>query len=305
MKSVLLMSICLCSLAAAAQASKPEKNKPDWMQVVTAAGQPCVEIKLADSGRAGLFEKVTLMHRLCFDGVRYLSRISITELESRLVPKEPGIYEWLTPDGRSIELNTKDARKSPAAVWRIVPISAAGDVAVVGSEQEVFVYQKSKFVEYEKAGKRYTIKSKGGVWEVTDSRGKILIRQAEGDVGVKTVTAFGSTATLKYNADGECLSCTGDLIGTVEFQYSSGLLVGICKAKVGSRFEWGAARNATYDNPAWCIAPVVIRSAPYSFTYVTNTRVLMGEVLVDGEKLGSWSYGFKGGQHSYKAWDKR
>jgi hypothetical protein len=287
------LCLTLLLLLCAPQAFGFKLEDPEWMKAVTPAGQPCVEMTLAASGRPGLFEKLTLSHQLRFDGVRYQSALSIVELESRLVPKGVGSYEWRTPTGKVILIDTKASSNN----WKIIRNVGDGEIAVVGGAKEVYIYRRSRLAEYEKAGVRYFLNLREGVSEVVNRRGVVLVRLSDGENGSQTLSAFGSTLTLYYGENREFCRCSGGDPAEVEFFYDAGLLVGFRQGNALRQFAWGEARYGKYEKPGKKIPPVVIAHGTYKFGYVANGPTLSGTAYSEGEELGTWSFSYKTGLH--------
>jgi hypothetical protein len=280
-------------LACASQVFGFKKDDPEWMTNVTPAGQPRVEVTLAASGRPGLFEKLTLSHQLRFDGVSYQSKLSILELDSRLVPKGEGRYEWRTPTGKVIGIDMTATAKTTHNSWKIIRSVGDGEVAVVGGEIEVYVYRKSRLVEYEKAGARYFLNFKDGVSEVVNKRGVVLIRLIDHGTGSQTLTAFGTSLTLRYGENRELCRCVGDGFTEREFFYNSGLLVGFRLGNDWRRFTWGEAKYKKYERTEKRIPPVVTAHGGYTFEYVTTGQSLAGTAYFNGAEIGTWRFSYK------------
>jgi hypothetical protein len=280
------------------------KETPGWMKEITPAGYPCVEIDLAGSDRSEPFGKVILTHRLRFDGMRYVSCLSVAGLNSHLVPKGEHEYEWLTPAGLVIIINTKILEKNRTSNWRLVRDAVSGETAVVGGDQQVYIYRKSKLVEYEKKGRSYRINSENGICEVIDPKGNVLIRQIDGVNRSLTIAAFGSKAVLGYNKNRELISCAGDACGALEFGYRNGLLEALRGVGVGKQYGWGEITYLAYERSIKCIPPVVVKYNEYRFEYTAGRQVMFGTVFLKEKKLGMWNYSFKNGQYKYTDGEK-
>ena len=290
--AILLVLICASHVFGA------KEEDPDWLKGITPAGEPRVDMILASSGRPGLFEKLTLSHQLRFDGLQYRSRLSIVELDSRLIPKGEAHYEWRTPTGKIILINAGSETSTTPGNWKVVKNVGEGETAVVGGMKEVYVYRRSKLIEYEKAGVRYFFNLKDGVSEVLNRRGVVLIRLIEGKDGSRVLTAFGSTITLHRGEDGELRRCAGGDWDELEFFYESKLLTGFRRlGEDRQSFAWGAVSYERYEKPEKKVPPVVISHGTYKFEYSVTSKNVRGTAYSGEKKIGAWNFSLKTGTY--------
>lgn len=281
---------CLLTLILAAS-----EEGPEWMHLVTPAGEPAVQMKWVVPNGRGPFKQLTLVHRLQFDGVRYSSVLVLAELSSRLIPKTANDYEWLAPDGKIRLLHT-DSEEKNKRNWRVITNVGPGETAVISSN-EIYLYKDSFLKEYEAGDIKYHVSERDGVNEVIDRLGNVVIRKTD-SIEASELSISGEKILLKYDAIKRLRGCAWKE-ASISFFYRNGLLASYSMGGSERKFEWGSVTNQTYGHPFKAPPPVVTGCGGYVYRYSSKRNVMACVAYKENSKVGAWMYFSSTGEYRY------
>jgi hypothetical protein len=268
-----------CGLGCATMAAK--------LPSITASGEMPLKVQLIDNGLEGCPTGLTLVHRLVNTGSKYVSRVGIPELESRVVPVAADKYLWITTSGRIYRLELGKPFYDGSRMWLM---ERTGNTISIHSDRDHFFYEMGYLTEIRSGQRSITYERTANAVQ-SISAGKETLQVIYGTSSYRIVLSE-SVIDVALNEWGSVESCRIDgRHGPKlhQFQYKNALISelrinGADEVKIGiGNCDWRGdyARNSVFH-------PVVRSVGTLDVRIKRNLNQIDGTISKDGHTLVVW-----------------
>lgn len=239
---------------------------------------------------------LALAHDLAFDGKNYFSRIVIPELNSYLVPREPGAYLWHDPANGEILLKPGTS----TGPWRLTE-SPDRSVRIAAEKAGLaFVYAGTRLVELTRDGRRYRFAYQDrrltDVTRVETGGAQTLVALNYNAAGlIQSIEAGGQMFDLEYD-NVIFLKKLTEIGGqhSASFGYENRRLTFARlteKTKLELTFVWGSVQSLSPFTLAGPLPPVVVadRLASYAVQSDADGLYVAFRSKINPTQGGTWT----------------
>jgi hypothetical protein len=265
-----------------------------WPFPVSPTGTPNFSLRLVRIPSSA-FSWLTLQPVLVFDGQRYVSRIIVPELESYLVLKERGRYEWRRIDGATVQLKIGSLRAAAGGTWELKIISPTRILVVSADLNERYEYKSCVLDCFAIRGENYQI-----VRDVREAL-RIVKKDLGGDTTIVSLGrindaetqlfASGRAFRLEFGHERELRKVTdvNSEICLLRFGYKEALLSDVTSPDMALSFVWQKGHLAEYYKPPIMMQPTIRSDGTMNYTIRTRQMYLVAEYSgVETKKRGAW-----------------
>lgn len=271
-----------------------------WNQVVcgaglmmTASGELPLNIILHEKDAPGSPIPLTLVHQFVNVGDRYISYISLAELESKLTPLNEGTYFWLSPSGRCHSCRIDEPFFDGGLRW-ILTLENGSFSFHSSGRRKIFRYVNGLVTEEIREGVTIAYKNRAGFIQNVASNFSALNVNTDCRASRKVlITLASETVALTLNEWGSITECNvdgGPHSGRYLFSYKDEFLSEVSMPDATHRIrighcEWKGdfLRNNVYH-------PVVKEFDGISVEIVRDFLMIRGRMrLGESEEIASWT----------------
>lgn len=255
--------------------------------------QPRIRVKLVELPIVPTPWAISLLARTVDDGLHYRSELILPELESYLIPRDRGVFEWRNLDGRVVLMKPGRPCKAFGALWRLSELADHTFEIDRAGGNEHYIYRAGLLAqcragfatigfEYDKRRLVRLIQLGTNPRTLAEFRGRFQEGRFDmitNSTTVELLFAEGNVGSVRVNGN-EVISAA----------YKNALLSDFRFLTRRIHYDWGAPRWKEYFRNSGGICPIVCDDGVNHYVAsIEDNQFKVNVIRRGGDALASWA----------------